>query len=129
MDKNKTEKMGEKYKWVSNMVEMTEETKKMVMQFQTYQQQLQSVIIQKESLKLQKIEAEDAIKELENSKQKDAYKITGQIMIRKPIEDIKQELAENKENIDVRLESLEKTEKRLNTKLMELQEKLKEVLK
>jgi prefoldin beta subunit len=111
------------------MPEITEETKKMVMQFQTYQQQLQSIIIQKETLKMQQLEAESAIKELDSSKQKDAFKITGQIMIRKPIEEIKQELAENKEDIDVRMASLEKTEERLNAKLVELQEKLKQVLK
>jgi len=111
------------------MPEITEETKKMVMQFQAYQQQLQSIIIQKENLKMQQMEAEAAIKELETSKQKDAFKITGQIMIRKPIEEIKKELEENKEDIDVRLSSLEKTEERLNAKLVELQEKLKQVLK
>jgi prefoldin beta subunit len=110
------------------MPEPTEETKNLINQFQNYQQQLQSVLIQKESLKLQNMEIGRALGELNSSNQKTAYKITGQIMINKPVDELKKELNEIKENIDLRVKSLEKTEERVNNKLKELQTKLKEVI-
>lgn len=106
-----------------------EETKNLIAQFQNYQQQLQSILIQKESLKIQNLEIERALEELSSTNQKNAYKITGQIMVNKPVEELKKELNETKENIDVRIKSLEKNEERLNSKLKDLQAKLKEVIK
>jgi len=101
----------------------------LVTQFQNYQQQLQTILIQKESLKLQNIEIERALEELNSSKEKSAYKITGAIMISKPIEELKKELDETKENIEIRIKSLEKTEEKISLKLKEIQTKLKEVIK
>jgi len=111
------------------MPEVPEEAKNLINQFQNYQQQLQSILIQKENLKLQNIEIERALEELNSTTQKTAYKITGQIMINKPVDELKKELNETKENIDLRIKSLEKTEERVNNKLKELQTKLKEVIK
>lgn len=111
------------------MAEIPEETKKMIAQFQSYQQQLQTIFIQKESLKLQMLEIERALKELDETKQKTAYKITGQIMISKPVEELKLELSETKENIDIRINSLEKSEKHISDKSKDLQTKLREVIK
>ena len=111
------------------MPEISEEAKNLVTQFQVYQQQLQSVLIQKENFKLQSLEIERALEELEKTKQKTAYKITGQIMINKPVSELKKELNENKEAVGVRLKGLEKTEEKINNKLKDLQEKLKEVMK
>jgi len=92
-------------------------------QFQFYQQQLQSVLIQKESLKLQTVEIERALEELEKTNQKNAYKIIGGLMISKPVEELRKELRETKEDADVRIKSLEKTEERITSKLKELQTK------
>jgi prefoldin beta subunit len=98
----------------------------MINQFQMYQQQLQSVSFQKESLRLQNIEIDKALEELNATKEEKAYKITGQIMISKAVDELKKELNENKEVVGVRMKSLEKIEERINSKLNELQEKLKE---
>lgn len=111
------------------MPEGKEDAANLVGQFQGCQQQLQSVMIQKESLKLQEMEIERALEELNSTNQKTAYKITGQIMISKPVEELKKDLDETKENIGLRIKSLEKTEERVNNKLKELQTKLKEVIK
>jgi prefoldin beta subunit len=111
------------------MPEMSEETKDSVAQFQLYQQQLQSVMFQKETLKLQSLEIDRALEELNTTKQKSAYKITGMIMVNKPIEDLKKELQENKETVEVRLKNLEKIEEKINNKLKDLQDKLKDVMK
>ena len=111
------------------MVEMPEDAKNLIAQFQGYQQQLQSTLMQKESMKMQDLEIERALEELKSTNQKTAYKITGQVMVSKPVEELKKELGETKENIGLRIKSLEKSEERLNGKLSELQEKLKEVMK
>ncbi|MEM5802205.1 MAG: prefoldin subunit, partial [Candidatus Aenigmatarchaeota archaeon] len=88
-----------------------------------------NLLIQKESLKLQNIEIEKALEELNATKQKNAYKITGAIMISKPVEEIKKELNENKEAIEIKLKSLEKTEEKIAIKIKELEDKLKQILK
>ena len=110
-------------------MEISEDTKNLINQFQNYQQQLQNVLIQKESLKMQTLEINKALEELGKSNQSTAYKITGQIMISKSVEELKKELNETKEAIDVRLKSLEKSEGRFTAKLNELQTKLKDVIK
>ena len=80
-------------------------------------------------MKLQILEIERALEELNGTKQTTAYKITGQIMISKPVEELKKELNETNENIDIRIKSLEKTENRMGERLKDLQTKLKEVIK
>jgi prefoldin beta subunit len=101
----------------------------LVAYFQNYQQQMQSLLIQKESLKLQAVEVDKALEELGKTQQKNAYKITGQIMISKPIEELRNDLIEAKENIQLREKTLQKTEERISNKMREIQEKLKEMMK
>lgn len=101
----------------------------LVNEFQTYQQQLQTVVIQKESLKLQSLEVAKAMEELTKTQQKTAYKITGNIMISKNVEELKKDLEEAKESIELKIKSLEKSEEKINNKLKELQNKLQEGMK
>jgi prefoldin beta subunit len=100
-----------------------------IAEFQNYQQQLQTIVIQKESLKLQSLEVDKAIEELHKTAQKTAFKITGSIMISKPVEELKKDLEEAKESIGLKIKSLEKSEERVNNKLKELQTKLQEGMK
>ncbi|MDI6806526.1 MAG: prefoldin subunit beta [Candidatus Aenigmarchaeota archaeon] len=111
------------------MEEISEDVKENVVKFQTYQQQLQSILIQRESLRLQSFEVERALEELEKTNQENAYKIAGQIMILKSVDELKKELNRTKEDIKVRVNSLEKMEKKITDRLKELQEKLKDVIK
>ena len=99
----------------------------MIGQFQAYQQQLQSILIQKESLRLHGMEMDKAIEELNATKEERAFKITGNIMISKPVSELKKDLQESKEALEIRIKSLEKTEERANSKLKELQDKLREI--
>ncbi|MEM7819057.1 MAG: prefoldin subunit beta [Candidatus Aenigmatarchaeota archaeon] len=105
---------------------MDEKTKNLIAQFQAYQQQLQTILIQKESLRLQNLEIEKALEELEKTKEKKAFKIAGQIMVLKPVEELKKELKELKENTELRIKSLEKSEERISEKLKNLQKEIKE---
>ena len=104
---------------------MNKETKKKIQQLQLLEQNLQNIIMQKQSFQMQLMENENALTELDKTK-KDVYKIVGTIMINANKEDLKKELKEQKEILDVRIRSLEKQEKTFQEKAEELQ---KEVMK
>jgi len=106
-----------------------EDPNTLISQFQITQQQLQNILVQKETLNINKMEIERALEELEKATDKTAYKITGNIMVTKPVAELKKELEDTKEAIDIRIKSLEKTEKRFTTQLKDLQEKLKKIIK
>lgn len=101
----------------------------MIEQFQIYQQQLQSVMMQKSTMQLQLIEIDKAVEELDATKNENAYKITGQIMVSKPVEAIKKDLSETKETLELRLKMLEKNEDRLTEKLKEMETELNKLVK
>lgn len=94
-------------------------------EFQFYQQQLQTLVIQKESLKLQVVEIESALEELNKTEQKQAFKIVGNVMISKGVEELKKELQDKKEEAELKIKSLEKTEERIVNKLKDLQALMK----
>lgn len=109
--------------------ELSEEARSMLMQFQSYQQQLQNVLAQKETLKLQMLEIEKAVEELSNTKQTTAYKIVGNIMVNKSVVALKKESNELKEDMDIKVKSMDTVEIKLKDKLKELQDKLKTIIK
>ena len=104
---------------------MNKEAERKIQQLQLLEQNLQNIIMQKQSFQMQLMENENALGELEKTK-KDAYKIVGTIMISANKDDLKKELKEQKEILDVRIRSLEKQEKTFQEKAEELQ---KEVMK
>jgi len=110
------------------MIMVTQEDQQLLAQFQMYQQQLQSIMIQKENIKLQQLEIEKALEEIESSKEKNAYKISGPIMIKKDIDDIKTELKENEENIQLRIKTLGTAETKITGKLKEMESSLKKMV-
>jgi len=107
---------------------VTEDDRNFLGQFQAYQQQLQSILIQKENLKLQIMEMDKAVEELDASKEKEAYKIAGPIMIKKSIEELKKDLAEKKDTFDLRIKTLEKAEERITNKLKEMEPRIKKLI-
>jgi prefoldin beta subunit len=110
-------------------VDKQKEVQQLVSQFQIMQQQMQGILIQKENMKVQQIEIDRALEELEATKQDTAYKITGPVMVNKPVKELKKELEDSKEAIGVRMQSLQKAEDRINTQLKDTQEKLKKYIK
>lgn len=97
-------------------------------QFQAYQQQLQTVYMQREQMKLQKLEIEKSIEELDASKEENAFKIVGPIMIKKPKEDLKKELKEHNDSLDLRSKTLDSAEERITKKLKEMESDIKRIL-
>jgi prefoldin beta subunit len=104
-----------------------EEKQKILREFQTYQQQLQTLLIQEEALNLQKFEITRALEELEKSSEEFAYKIAGGVMIKKSVEELKKELKEDVENLNLKIKTIKSGKERINNKLLELQKRLKEV--
>jgi len=109
-------------------IELTPETQQILIELQTFQQQMQTVLIQKESLNLQNIEIEKALEELKKVTNEDVYKAVGSILIKSNKKDLEIELTEKKETISLRLKSLQKQEDRLKEKLKESQQKFEEIL-
>lgn len=101
----------------------------LVQQFQMYQQQYQTILVQKEQMRLQELEIDKALEELKSTKDGKAYKITGPIMVKKDAEDLKKELEEKKEDMDVRVKTLNKAEERIKSKLKEMEEDVKKMVK
>ncbi len=89
------------------------------------EQQLRSVLIQKEALKLQIAEIENALNELERIKEEKVYKLVGSVLIKKSKDEVQKELIEIKEDAEIKIASLENIEKDLMEKIKKIEEKLK----
>jgi prefoldin beta subunit len=110
-------------------IRLSPEAQQILMELQTFQQQMQTVLMQKESLSIQNMEIEKALEELGKNEHDDVYKAIGPILIKSTKKDLTKELNEKKETIDLRIKSLQKQEARLKDKLKESQEKFEEIFK
>ncbi len=98
-----------------------------IQQFQQLEQQYQMVVNQKQKLSFDLNEATLALQELE--KETDTvYRSIGSILVKTNKEDLKKELEEKKEDLDVRIKTLERQEQRLLEKLKNLRAKIEEML-
>ncbi len=94
-------------------------------EYETLQQQLRSILIQKEALQIQIAEIENALEEIKNVKDEEIYKVVGSIMVKKKKEEVQKELEENKEDFELRVKSLENVEKNLIERIKKIEEKIK----
>jgi prefoldin beta subunit len=100
------------------------ETENKISQLQLMEQGLQNFNIQKQQLHSKFLEFESAINELDSTDT--SYKIIGNIMVKKPKDELKKELGEIKENTSIRLKAIEKQEDSIREKAKSIQQ---EVLK
>ncbi len=110
------------------MPEISDELKNKIAQFQTMQQQLQMIAVQKQQLTLDKSEAEAAQEELKKAKG-DVYKNVGPLLVKADKTSLKKELKEGLESSSNRISMLEKQEQKLALKAQELQKDLQTGLK
>ncbi|MFA5953873.1 MAG: prefoldin subunit beta [Candidatus Pacearchaeota archaeon] len=98
---------------------------KKLQEMQIIEQSLQNILLQKQAFEMELAETKSATNEIEKSGD-DVYKIIGSLMIKKDKKEVKEEL-KNKENVlNLRLKTIEKQEKAF----MEKSEKIrKEILK
>lgn len=100
------------------------ETQHLFAQAQAFQQQLQGILIQKEGINNQLLEIKNALEELVKVKDREVYKLSGPIMIKTPKAELKKELQEKQEIMELRIKTLEKGEAKAKEKLEEIKEKL-----
>jgi len=103
---------------------MTEKAKELLGQAQTYQQQLQVLLAQKEAITMQLIELKKALEELGKTKETEVYRISGPILIRAKKTDVKKDLQDKEKIMDTRVKTIETNEKRIKDKLDELRQDL-----
>ncbi|UCD07017.1 MAG: prefoldin subunit beta [Candidatus Aenigmatarchaeota archaeon] len=106
------------------MAEESKQVQQLLNQAQLYQQQIQNILAQKETLNIQLIEIGKALEELEKTKEGEVYKIAGPILIKSKKADAKKDLKEKEDAIRTRLKTMESGEKRIREKIEDLREKL-----
>lgn len=114
---------------MTDMVKIPQEAQESLIKMQTFQQQMQAIASQKESLKFQKLEAQRAIDELKDVKDSDeVFKAVGPILIKSKKSDLEKDLKEKIETADVRLKTLEKQENEIKEEIKKVQEELQKFL-
>lgn len=99
--------------------------RKQIMKLRQQQQEMSGLVKQKESLKGELTETENALKEVKGSKEnEDLYKITGTVMIKKSKGDLKEDLKDKKDILELRIGRLKKKIKKLKKGIKKRREDL-----
>lgn len=104
------------------MNKMTKETEQKIGQLQMFEKSLQNFLAQKQQFQMQLAEIESALNELNNVEE--AYKIVGSLMIKGDKGALKKELSEKKDIISLRVNTIEKQEKEIREKALNLQQEV-----
>ena len=110
------------------MEKVTKEIQEKIGELQLLQQRVSVFATQKQQIQLQLIEIENALAELEKASSP-VFKLVGEILIGKEPNELKKELNEKKEDLDIRIKSVEKQENGTREKLETLQKELTNTLK
>lgn len=103
---------------------MNKETKEKIEQLQSLEQNINSLIAQKQQFQTQQMEVENALSQIKGTDK--VFRIVGNIMVASEKKDVKKELDEKKELLDLRLKTIDKQEDKMRKQAGELQ---KEVIK
>ena len=104
--------------------------KEQLERYEQLQQNLQSVLVQKQQVDLESIEIDKALEELNKSADDvKVYKSAGTVMVSSNKADVVKNLTESKDLSNTKITVLNKQEERLKESLKEVQEKLDETMK
>lgn len=103
---------------------MAEDLRAKAVEFERSRNQLLNVSAQKQQLQLQGSALGNAVSELEKTKEKKVFKLTGNILIQSDTIATKKELQEKKESIDLRVKTMQKQEDSLVNKLNKLKSEI-----
>ncbi|MBR9678433.1 MAG: prefoldin subunit beta [Nanoarchaeota archaeon] len=109
-------------------MKMTPDIKEKLMKMQQLQQQLEILMYQKQGISVNVAEIENALKELEATKDKEVYEVVGSIMLKRKSEDLKKKLSEKKDVTEIRKTSLDKQIGSLAEQLKKLREEINQAL-
>ena len=97
---------------------------------QQSQQNLQSILMQKQQVEMENVESDRALEELKKASDDDqVFKYAGSILIKSNKKSLIDELEEKKELSKTKTTVLGKQEERLKTSLQEQEQKIQEMLK
>lgn len=99
---------------------MDKDTEAKIQQLQLLEQNMQSILMQKQQLQAQQIEIDNAFTEVSDSKG-ELFKIVGPIMVSSTKDKIKQDLDGRKEVLAIKIKNVEKQESQLKEKATKLQ--------
>jgi prefoldin beta subunit len=98
--------------------------------FEQLQQNLQTILIQKQQVELESSEVDRALTELKRTPESDAiYKSAGNILVKADRASLQKELEERKDLASTRTTVLGKQEQRVRENIKELQTKIEEALR
>jgi len=101
-----------------------------IMKLQQSQQNLQSIMTQKQHLEMEKAETEKALEELKKVAENDTvFKHAGTVLIKSTKKELIDELEERQEMAKTRVTVLEKQETRVKESLKEQESKITEMMK
>ena len=101
-----------------------------ITKMQQSQQNLQSILAQKQQVEMENTESERALEELLKAKDDDqVFKYAGSILIKSDKKTLIEELEEKKELSKTKTTVLQKQEERLKSSLQEQEKKIQEMLK
>ena len=108
--------------------QISPQTQHMLMQLQTYQQQLQVITTQKQQIELQLAEIDAAVDALKDVKEDTVFKAVGPILAKVNKSDTQKELKQTKELLELRVKTLEKQVEKVKDKMKELNDKVAETI-
>lgn len=103
---------------------VSKEVQQLIVQAQSFQQQLQLVENQKEALSMQVVESNKALDELGKPGGGEVYKVTGPVLVKVGRDEARKDVESRKELAMLRLKTIEKSESSLKDRLDELKGKL-----
>ncbi len=104
------------------------EVEEKIEHLQLFEQNLQALLMQKQTFQSQLLEAENSIEELKKAKE-NPYKIIGPIMVLSDKDKLKKELEDKKEMLNLRIKTIERQEDETRKKAKELQEEIMKSLR
>lgn len=107
---------------------VNKETEEKIAQLQVMEQNMQNMILQRQSFQTQLFEIDNALKELEKVNG-ETYKIVGPIMIAANKKELAEDIKSKKEIIELRIKSLEKQEKKIKEDAAGLQTEIMKKLR
>ena len=106
------------------MEEISPQTQHMLLQLQTYQQQMQIIANQKQQLELQLAEIDAAIDALKGVEGQTVFKAVGPILAKVDKKETEKELKQTKELLELRVKTMDKQGEKVKEKMKELNDKI-----
>jgi len=103
---------------------LSKEDKEKLINLQRLQQQVQTLLYQKQTIELDAIEVNNALSEIKKNNSEEAYQIVGNIMVKKSKGDLIKSLENKKDVLEIRLNSYDKQIKKISNEITKLQDEL-----